>query len=62
MDIGLNKINAYILTGGQSRRFGKPKCLVQLGGKALTEIVYDKLISIFMNVSVVGKENHFFEI
>ena len=59
MDTGLNKTNAYILTGGQSRRFGEPKCLVQLDGKTLTEIIYDKLISIFTNVSIVGKENHF---
>lgn len=49
-------INAYILTGGQSRRFKSDKSLVKLGNKTVTEILYDRLISIFQNVFVVGKK------
>ncbi len=59
MDSTINQIDAYILTGGQSRRFGEPKCLVKLTGKSLTEIVNQNLISIFNSVKIIGKENHF---
>lgn len=59
MDTVLNRINAYILTGGQSRRFGEPKCLVKVGDKSLTEIVYDNLNTTFDDISLIGKENHF---
>lgn len=55
----INQVNAYIMTGGQSRRFGEPKCLVKLNGKPLTEIVNRNLISIFNSVNIIGKENHF---
>ncbi len=49
-------VNAYILTGGQSRRFKSDKSLVKLGNKTVTEILYDRLKSIFQNVFVVGKK------
>lgn len=55
----LSKINAYILTGGQSRRLKTDKSLVQLNGQTLTKIVHQKLILILDNVYIVGKENHF---
>ena len=55
----LKEINAYILTGGQSRRMRTNKSLVQLSGKSLTEIVYKNLNNIFKDVIIVGKENHF---
>ncbi len=59
MDSALNKINAYILIGGQSKRFGEPKCLVNFNGKSLTENVYRNIIPTFNNVNIIGKENHF---
>ena len=55
----LSKINAYILTGGQSRRLKTDKSLVQLNGQTLTKIVHQKLILILDNVYIVGKENRF---
>lgn len=59
MVTALSDINAYILTGGQSRRLNTDKSLVQLDGKTLTEIIHQKLGSIFNNIYVVGKKNHF---
>ena len=59
MTVALSDINAYILTGGQSRRLNMDKSLVQLSGITLTEIVHKKLNTIFNNIYVVGKENHF---
>ena len=58
MDTKHSDINAYILTGGQSCRFGEPKCLVKIGNKTLTDIIYANLQSIFKNIGVIGKENY----
>lgn len=55
----LSNINAYILTGGQSRRLNTDKSLVQLSGETLTEIIHQNLSSTFNNIYIVGKENHF---
>jgi len=51
------EINAYILTGGQSRRLKTDKSLVKINGKSLTEIVHEKLNDVFVNIFVVGKEH-----
>ena len=59
MDTSLSKISAYILIGGQSRRLNADKCLVKLNGQTLTEIIHQKLRSIFNNIYIVGKENIF---
>ena len=59
MDTAIVNINAYILTGGQSRRLNTDKSFVQLNGKTLTEIIHQKLSLIFNNIYIVGKENHF---
>ena len=59
MDTLLSDINAYIFTGGQSRRLHTDKSLVQLNGKTLTEIVYQKMNLIFNNIYIVGKEDNF---
>jgi molybdopterin-guanine dinucleotide biosynthesis protein A len=59
MDTSLSDINACILTGGQSRRLNADKSLVLLNGRTLTEIIHKKLSTIFNNIYVVGKENHF---
>ena len=55
----LNEIEAFILIGGSSRRFGKPKCITELKGKRMAEIVYSNITDSFKNVSIVGKKNHF---
>ena len=54
-----NDINAYILAGGQSRRFNTDKSLVQINGKTLTQIINERLSPIFNNTYIVGKENNF---
>ena len=54
-----NDINAYILAGGQSRRFNTDKSLVQINGKTLTQIIHERLSPIFNNTYIVGKENNF---
>ena len=59
MDKNLNNISAYILTGGQSRRFPNGKCFAKLNGKPLTEIIYDKLDRLFEDVYIVGKISNF---
>ena len=59
MDTSLSEINAYILTGGQSRRLNTDKSLVQIKGKTLTEIIHQKLNLIFNSIYIVGKDNHF---
>ena len=59
MDTSISDINAYILTGGQSRRLIMDKSLALLNGQTLTEIIQKKLSSLFNNIYVVGKENHF---
>jgi len=59
MNSPLYDVNAYILTGGQSRRLNTDKSLVQLNGKTLTEIVHQKLSLIFNSIYIVGKDNHF---
>ena len=59
MDTSLYKINAYILTGGQSRRLNTNKSLVRLNNKTLTEIIHQKLSSLFNKIYIVGKENNF---
>jgi len=48
-------VNAYILTGGQSRRLKTDKSLVKLGDNTITELLYDRLAVVFKNVYVVGK-------
>jgi len=52
-------IIAYILTGGQSRRLNMDNSSIQIKGKTLTDIIYQRLDSVFENSYVVGKENHF---
>jgi len=57
----LKDIEAFILIGGLSRRFGEPKCLAEYKGKMLTEIVYSNIVDSLKKVSIVGKENYFDE-
>lgn len=48
--------SAYILTGGQSRRFGQPKCIVDINGTPMLEIVYSNLSEMFSDIYQVGKQ------
>jgi len=59
MTFKLNGMEAFILVGGKSRRFGEPKCLAKVNNKSLTDIVYKNLNDSFEKVSIIGKKNHF---
>ncbi|MFH1852579.1 MAG: molybdenum cofactor guanylyltransferase [Candidatus Neomarinimicrobiota bacterium] len=47
---------AYILTGGRSRRFGSPKCIAEIDGIPMLEIVAANLQEIFTDIYQVGKQ------
>ncbi|ACF13681.1 Molybdopterin-guanine dinucleotide biosynthesis protein A-like protein [Chloroherpeton thalassium ATCC 35110] len=52
-------MNAFILTGGMSRRFGSDKALAQIHGTSFTEHLFEMLSREFEQVAVVGKVRHF---
>ena len=47
---------AYILTGGHSRRFGSPKCMAEINGRPMLDIVAANLSAVFDKVYQVGKQ------
>ncbi len=49
--------NAYILMGGQSRRFFSDKSIAKLNNRTLTEILYDKISTVAKNTFIVGKDS-----
>lgn len=49
--------NAYILTGGKSRRFLSDKSVSKLNNRTLTEILYEKLSSLAKETFIVGKKS-----
>ncbi len=51
--------DAYILAGGESRRFKMDKSLAKIGNQTLTEILFERLNPIFDRVFIVGKKNKF---
>ncbi|MBC8214283.1 MAG: molybdenum cofactor guanylyltransferase [Candidatus Marinimicrobia bacterium] len=48
-------MNAYILTGGQSRRFGSDKSIATIEDLTFTKILYNRLETLFDNVTIIGK-------
>ncbi|NTV46789.1 MAG: molybdenum cofactor guanylyltransferase [Chlorobiales bacterium] len=52
-------MNAFILTGGQSRRFGSDKSLARINDHTFAEHIYQCLTKKFPGVALVGKvEKH----
>ena len=51
----LNKVNAYILTGGSSRRFGSDKALAQIEELTFLDKIYAVVQPFFHQVYSVGK-------
>jgi len=52
-------MNAFILTGGMSRRFGSDKALAKIQDKSFTQHLFEMLSQEFEKVTVVGKVQHF---
>lgn len=50
----LREISAYIIAGGQSKRFGRNKARYKFRGKELILHVYDKISPIFENIILVS--------
>src|SRR5207244_13346329 len=42
-DTSLDGITALVLAGGESRRFGRPKALIDVGGKPMVRCVVDAI-------------------
>ena len=49
-------MNAYILTGGKSRRMGQDKSLMKLGELTFAEFLYNNLETQFDSVTLIGKK------
>jgi len=54
---GHRKMNAFILTGGDSRRMGKDKSLLTFNGVTFADILVRAFTPDFDTVTIVGKEN-----
>ncbi|MRJ02351.1 MAG: molybdenum cofactor guanylyltransferase MobA [Epsilonproteobacteria bacterium] len=54
-----NPIPAVIFAGGQSRRMGRDKALVDFGGKSLAKYQYDRLKELFGEVYISTKVDKF---
>jgi molybdopterin-guanine dinucleotide biosynthesis protein A len=53
------KINAVLLAGGQSSRFGSDKALISFAGMKLIEYIYRNLDQNFNRVIVVGSKDKY---
>jgi len=51
-----SKINAYILSGGLSRRFGSNKAIYKINGITFLDKIFTTLQSNFTNIFTIGKE------
>ena len=53
----LSKMDAYILTGGKSERFGTNKAKHKIDNVSFLDRIYSVLDNLFRNVFLVGKQN-----
>jgi len=53
-----NNINAYILTGGSSRRFGSDKASYSINGTSFLDQIHETLQSDFNTIYSVGKKSY----
>ena len=52
----MNEFNAYILTGGKSKRFGTDKSKFKIDNISFLDRIYNVLEKSFQNVYIVGKQ------
>ena len=55
----MNKINAVLLAGGESSRFGSDKALLSFAGMTLIEYIYKNLDENFSQVIIVGSKDKY---
>ncbi|MFW6281768.1 MAG: molybdenum cofactor guanylyltransferase [bacterium] len=55
----MSKVNAILLAGGNSSRYGKDKALICFQEKTLIEIIYSKLNSFFDKVIIVSNKDDY---
>lgn len=55
----MSKVNAVLLAGGNSSRYGEDKALIYFQDKALIEIIYSKLNSFFDEVIIVANNGNY---
>lgn len=55
----MNKLNAVLLAGGESSRFGSDKALISFDGMTLIEYIYNNLQENFSRVIVVGSQDKY---
>lgn len=53
----MDSVEAFILIGGASRRMGKPKSGLQIGGESFVQIIARELAVVASKVSVVGRSD-----
>jgi len=53
-----DQMNAYVLTGGSSRRFGSDKAISMLDGVTFLDTIYNTLQTSFSHVYSVGKKSY----
>ncbi|OGL43930.1 MAG: hypothetical protein A2W05_02325 [Candidatus Schekmanbacteria bacterium RBG_16_38_10] len=49
----IDNISCFLLAGGQSKRFGHNKALIQIGGERLIDIIIKKLSEVFPEVFLI---------
>lgn len=55
----MNKLNAVLLAGGESSRFGSDKALISFAGMTLIEYIYNNLQENFSRVIVIGSKDKY---
>jgi len=52
----MTEIEAFVLAGGKSKRFGQDKATLRFGDKTLLERIYDELKSLIPTTRIIGKK------
>ncbi len=61
LDDMIKQITCVILAGGKSSRMGENKAFIECSGKALIEILIDKLSTLFKDLIIVANKPHLYQ-